>query len=120
MRFLWVIAGLISLALAAVAAIVPAIPAAVFLLFALYCFSRGSHRLHDWLISHPMVGPPIRDWRNYGAIRRPAKVAAMIVVASGFAISLGAGAGAWVLTLQAVVAGVIIFFVLSRPEGPRI
>ncbi len=119
-RMLWNIAGLTFFAIGAVGAFVPILPTVVFMLLAAYCFARGSQRLHDWLMNHRQFGPPIHDWRQHGAIRRPAKRMAMVAIALSFAMSVGIGVAGWVLAVQAMVLGGVSVFILTRSEGPRV
>ena len=117
-KLLWNVAGLVFVGIGFVGVFVPLLPTVVFLLLAAYCFARGSEQLHDWLMNHPQFGPPIRDWRQHGAIRRRAKWMAMIAIALSFVMSVGLGAAVWVLGLQAMALGAVSVFVLTRPEGP--
>ncbi|MHA1527938.1 MAG: YbaN family protein [Alphaproteobacteria bacterium] len=115
---LWNIAGLVSFAVGVVGAFVPLLPSVVFMLLAAYCFARGSERLHGWLMNHRQFGPAIHDWRQHGAIRRPAKRMAMVAIGLSFALSVGAGVAGWVLAMQALALGAVSVFILTRPEGP--
>jgi uncharacterized membrane protein YbaN (DUF454 family) len=114
----WNIAGLASFSVGVVGAFVPLLPTVVFMLLAAYCFARGSERLHDWLTNHRQFGPAIRDWRENGAIRRPAKRMAMVAIALSFVLSVGIGVADWVLAVQAMALGGVSVFILTRPEGP--
>jgi uncharacterized membrane protein YbaN (DUF454 family) len=58
----------------------PLLPTTPFLLLAAYCFSRGSAKLHHWLLNHPTMGPVIRDWNERRVIRPRIKVFAAITV----------------------------------------
>lgn len=116
MRALWLIGGGISLGLAMVGVLLPLLPTVPFLLLAAFCFARSSERLHAWLLSHPRLGPPIADWRERGAIARPAKWAATGSILAAFALSLVLGVGAKVLAVQAVTLGAVSLFIWSRPD----
>ncbi len=117
MRNLWIIAGLISLGAGIIGAFLPLLPTVPFLLLSAACFARGSDRLHDWLLSHPRLGPPIADWRDGGAIRPAAKRAALIAIALSFAIPLALGTTGWVVVVQVVVLTAVAVFILTRPGG---
>jgi uncharacterized membrane protein YbaN (DUF454 family) len=118
-RLLWNAAGLIMVGIGIVGIFVPVLPTVVFLLMAAFCFARGSERLHGWLMNHPRLGPPIHDWQQNGAIRRPAKRMAMLAIGLSVALAAGIGAAPWVLGLQALALGGVSAFILTRPEGPR-
>lgn len=116
MRWLWVSFGLVCLGIGLAGTVLPLIPTTPLLLLAAFCFARSSERLHDWLVSHPTLGPPITDWRRNRAIRRPAKVLATAAVVGAMAASLLLGVGAMILGLQAAALLAVLAFIWSRPE----
>lgn len=116
MRWLWVSLGLVCLGIGVAGAVLPLIPTTPLLLLAAFCFARSSRRLHDWLTTHPTLGPPIADWNRDRAIRRPAKLLATLSVAVAMAVSLLLGAGSMIIALQSAVLLVVLVFIWSRPE----
>lgn len=120
MRVFWFCLGVTSLLLGAIGAALPLLPTVPFLLLAAFSFARSSQRVHDWLVDHPTLGPPIRDWRANGAIRRRAKWIATASMGAAFGISLALGVAAWVLAVQAVTLLCVAAFVWTRPEGARV
>ncbi len=117
MRLIWLVAGLISLALGVIGAFLPLLPTVPFLLLAAICFARSSERLHNWLVTHNVFGPPIADWRENGVIRRRAKFFASLSIASSFIPSFVLEFGGTVLAIQAVALCGVTLFIWSRPEG---
>lgn len=61
-KMLWRIAGLFFVGCAYIGAIVPGIPTTVFLMLALWCFSKSSEKLRNWIWEHPIFGPYVQDW----------------------------------------------------------
>lgn len=115
-RLVYLLSGLLMLALGIIGAFLPVMPTTIFLILAVGCFSRSSPRLAQWLLDHPRFGPPLRSWREQGAISKRGKSYA----------SLGMGVGYGVFWWEAKPSfwlglGVAIFFiacaayVLSRP-----
>lgn len=61
-KALWTCLGLISLGMAYIGVITPGIPYSPFVVFAAYCFSKGSERLHKWIYNHKIFGPFLTNW----------------------------------------------------------
>jgi uncharacterized membrane protein YbaN (DUF454 family) len=61
-QFLWKCLGFLSLGMAYVGVITPGIPYSIFVVFAAYCFSKGSPRMHAWLYNHKLFGPFLTNW----------------------------------------------------------
>ena len=116
---IWKAAGSVCLVTGLIGIVVPLLPTTPFLLLAAYCFQRGSERWHNWLVNHPRLGPPIRDWREHGVISRHAKRNAMIALVAVLAISIILGVARWVIVVQAAALCAVAAFILSRPSAPR-
>lgn len=87
-QLLWLVLGLVMLALGIVGAMLPVMPTTIFLILALACFSRSSPRLEAWLLNHPAFGAPLRQWREQGAVSRKGKAMAGAGMALGYALYL--------------------------------
>jgi uncharacterized membrane protein YbaN (DUF454 family) len=115
MRFAYLAAGFLFLAMAAVGVVLPVMPTTVFLILAAAAFARSSPRLEAWMLSHPSFGPTIRRWRESGAISLPAKRLAIGGMATGFAILVLVTQPGWLLTaVVAVVLAACAAYVLTR------
>ncbi len=117
-RLFWLAGGFLSLALGVIGIVLPLLPTTPFLLLAAYCFARGSKRLHDWLVHHPRLGPPIRDWQRHGAISRRAKRMAMLAIGAVLLISYLVDAPIRIIVIQVVVLSAVSLFILTRPVPP--
>ncbi|MGH1446642.1 MAG: YbaN family protein [Cognatishimia sp.] len=116
MRYIWLIGGLLSVALGAIGIILPLLPTVPFLLLAAFCFARSSEFLHNWMLTHPKLGPPISDWQENGAIGLNAKRLATLSVIAVFGLSLALGARPLVLGIQAITLGCVMLFIWTRPH----
>lgn len=116
-RWLLIGMGSLSVALGAIGLFLPLLPTVPFLLLGAICFANASERLHAWLLSHRMFGPPIRDWNERGAIRRPAKWLASLSIVASFALAILFGFGPLVLTGQAAALIGVTIFVWTRPDA---
>ncbi len=115
MRLAVIAVGLISLALGAVGLFLPLLPTVPFLLLSAICFAKTSERLHGWLLSHPVLGPPIQNWNERGAISPRAKWLASISIVASFALAVFFGFGPLVLSIQGIALIGVAIFIWSRP-----
>ena len=61
-KIFWNILGFISLGLAYIGVVTPGFPYSIWVVFAAYCFSKGSERMHRWLYNHKLFGPFLTNW----------------------------------------------------------
>lgn len=94
MRHVYLVLGLLFIALGFAGAFLPVLPTTPFLILAAACFARSSPRLEEWLLSHPRFGSSLRAWREHGAIPSRAKLLAL------------AGMG----------IGLLLFWMVSAPD----
>ena len=118
MRFVWIGLGSGAVVLGAAGVVVPLLPTTPFLLVAAWAFARSSPRLHRWLVTHPRLGPAIRDWQHHRAISRRAKGLAMLAIAATVATSLALGVSPVILSVQLAVLACVSHFILTRPDTP--
>lgn len=111
--------GWINVGIGMVGIVVPGLPTTVFLLMALWAFSKSSARFHQWLYTHPRLGPPLRDWNEHGVIPVRAKVLAVAMMTLSIVwVTFGIAEG-W--QLPAVMAACMIpvaLFIVTRPSVP--
>ena len=118
-RAIWVLVGLIALALGAVGVFLPLLPTTPFILVAAFAFANSSERLHTWLVEHNVFGPLIENWRRYGAISRSAKVAGVLSMVAVVALSIVLQFPTSIIVVQAIVLSAAALFILTRPMPPR-
>ncbi|MDS7597881.1 YbaN family protein [Agrobacterium tumefaciens] len=117
MRLLYLCLGWLMLATGIVGAFLPILPTTPFLLLAVWFFSRSSPKLEAWLLNHPKFGPPLRQWREKGAIARNAKIAAISAISVSYAAF-------WFFSdpppLRAILVASIMLasglFIVTRPD----
>lgn len=61
-KLLWTCLGFLSLGMAYIGVVTPGIPYSPFVVFAAYCFSKGSERMHKWIYNHKLFGPFLTNW----------------------------------------------------------
>ena len=108
--------GLLFLMLGFVGVGVLGIPTFDFVLLAAFFFAMGNERLHQWIVTHRLFGPMIRDYRAGLGFTRRMKITGVVAVVASFALTIGLavrnlylGAG-----LTALAVG-ICWYIVSRP-----
>ncbi|MCH7909810.1 MAG: YbaN family protein [Candidatus Hydrogenedentes bacterium] len=114
---MYVILGYISLALGIIGMPLPILPTVPFVLLAAYFFSKGSPRLHHWLVSHPYLGKMISDWERNGVISMRAKLLSTAMMVVLFSITLIFVEVSFVIKAIVSMIGVsVLFFIWTRPS----
>lgn len=117
-RWLLKALAVISLILAVIGAFLPIMPTVPFILLAAWAATRSSPRLSHWLENHPRMGPPIREWRHGGVVRRSAKWYATVMM-SGGAVSMSIFVRPWWVPLAAITVMTSVgVWLWLRPEHP--
>lgn len=120
MRLLLVFLGHLCVALGVIGLFLPLLPTTPFLLLAAWCYSRGSERLHRWLLSHPRFARPILDWMEHGVVRPRAKALAVAAILASVSVPLlFRPLAPLVKAAAALTALAVIVFLLTRPSRPR-
>jgi uncharacterized membrane protein YbaN (DUF454 family) len=117
-RWAWLGAGWLCLALALIGIALPLVPTTPFLLLAAFAFARGSRDLHVWLINHPRFGPPIEQWRLHRAISRRAKWAGTLSLVVVVVISRLLDFDPRLILAQIAVLAAVSVLLWSRPDPP--
>ncbi len=116
---MYLVSGLLFVALAAVGAVLPVLPTTPFLLAAAACFARSSQRFYDRLLKSRMFGPLIRDWRDHRILPVKAKAWAvsLIVLVGGASVVLVPVV--WVqVGLAVTLLGLIVWLLQIPSTGP--
>ncbi len=121
LRGFYVALGFGFVVIALVGVVVPLLPTTPFLILAAGCFARGSEHFADWLAKHPVLGPPLRAWKERQVVPLVGKIAAggflggSVVWALGCPVSNVPLLGQVALVLVAL--GVMVFL-LTKPSRP--
>jgi len=115
-RIIWLSAGMTAVVLGIIGLFLPVLPTTPFLLLAAACFARSSPRFYHALLNHPVVGPPIRQWREDRTIPLKAKILAisLLVLTLGSTILFVIPVLAVKLLLTGI-GGAVILFLLRIP-----
>ncbi|MGB0133771.1 YbaN family protein [Dokdonella sp.] len=118
-RWAWWLLAYVSLGLGIIGIALPVVPTVPFILLSAYAASRGSQRLHDWLLSHPYMGPMISDWRENGVVGRNAKWMATTMMAATSLLLFALSPHLWLAIGVSAMMMLIAIWLWLRPESPR-
>ncbi|AMO25097.1 YbaN family protein [Ramlibacter solisilvae] len=117
-RWALVLLAVLSLAVGIVGIFVPVLPTVPFVLLAAWAAARSSPRLSAWLEGHPRFGRYIREWRQGGVVRRPAKWAASLAMSASALIILATVGLRWPAALSIGTMACVGAWLWRRPEHP--
>ena len=117
-RLVWRGVALLGVALAVVGAVLPVMPTVPFLLLAAWAASKGWPEFEAWLLAHRHFGPPIRQWRERGAVPRRAKwISSLMMACSAIGMQFFGQIQLWArVAVPAVMLAVAVWLWL-RPES---
>jgi uncharacterized membrane protein YbaN (DUF454 family) len=108
--------GWLWVAIAFIGVVVPGIPTTGPILLAAFLFSKSSDRFDNWLLTNPVFGGIVRDWRAGNGFSVRAKTVAVIAILLSFGITT-----MWVITAPYarvamwLLAAAIATYVVTRP-----
>lgn len=96
----------------------PLLPTTPFLLLAAGCFARSSPAFHDWLLTHRLLGPYIRDWERDRSIPLTAKVTAVSMMAASLSwMAFASNAPAIAVWMAGALLSCVAAWIITRPTS---
>lgn len=111
--------GYVCMGLAIAGAVLPVLPTTPFLLLALWAWFRSHPEKAQKLLDHPRWGPPLRDWREQGAIPTRAKIAAITLMALSWTIVFVTASSVWMPLIVGLTLCCTATFIATRPAPKR-
>lgn len=112
-RAVAVVAGLLGL----VGVMLPVVPTVPFLLVAAWAAGKGWPSFERWLLDHEQYGPPIRRWREQGAVSRRAKwFSTLMMACSAAGMQFFDAIPLWLRIGVPAVMGCVAVWIWLRPE----
>jgi uncharacterized membrane protein YbaN (DUF454 family) len=90
-KLFWNCLGFLSLGMAYVGVVTPGIPYSPFVVFAAYCFSKGSERMHRWIYNHKLFGPFLTNWNQKRVFPTKMKYFMLVMMSSSLIIMMFSG-----------------------------
>ncbi|MCB0417030.1 MAG: YbaN family protein [Bdellovibrionaceae bacterium] len=120
MRYVYVIAGTVFLVIGLIGIFVPLLPTTPFLLLTAFFYSKGSRRLHRWLLQHRQLGPILVQWNEHGVVGLRAKIVATLFLGLSLGYALIFKSFFWPLKALAASCGIVVAaFLWTRPSRIR-
>lgn len=111
--------GCLCFALGFVGIFLPILPTTPFMIVALWAFSKGSKKMHHWLINHPRFGKTLQDWETHKVIPLKAKLTALtFILASATYILFFSNIPIYAVIMSVGTMACAITYVLTRPSKP--
>jgi uncharacterized membrane protein YbaN (DUF454 family) len=114
---LWRSLAVLCVLLGLVGVFLPGLPTVPFLLVAAWAGGRGWPALEAWLLNHPRHGPPIRHWRERGAVPRRAKWWASAMMLASAATLLWWPVPVWVKVAAPAFMAAVALWLWRRPDA---
>lgn len=109
--------GYTSFVLGFIGIFLPILPTTPFMIVALWAFSKGSTKMHKWLLNHPRFGHSLQHWEAHKVIPIKAKATAAIFI-TGSAIYIGLFSSVSTVIATTAIGTMLcaITYVLTRPS----
>ena len=116
-KIIYLLFGHIFLMLGILGAFLPVLPTTPFLLLSAFLYSKSSPRLHNWIMSHKYLGPPLKDWHERGVIGMKAKIIATIMLVLVIVLRISTlNVSVWVRGFATAVLIGVLVFIWTRPS----
>ncbi|MDO5289122.1 MAG: YbaN family protein [Pseudomonadota bacterium] len=117
-QLLWRAVAVLSLGLGLAGALIPVVPTVPFVLLSAWAAGKGWPAFERWLLQHPTLGPPVRHWRERGAVPRRAKWAStLMMTASAVGLQFVPGVALWLRIAVPAVMAAVALWLWQRPDA---
>lgn len=118
-RYTYLSLAWVFLGLGVLGAFLPLLPTTVFIILAAWAFAKSSPEREAWLLNHKTFGPPLRNWRKYGAISSRAKMMAYsLIILSGLISAWMLQARPLIMAMTLLCLSAVIVYIQRIPKLP--
>ncbi len=114
LRYLLFVCGCISVVLGVIGIFLPVLPTTPFLLLAAACFARSSKRFYRWLVTHPQLGPWVRDYLEGQGLPLKGKIWALVLMWASISFSMWIVPLPWVRVFMLISAVCVTVYILKQ------
>lgn len=113
---LWRALALLFVGAGLVGVVVPGMPTTVFMLLAVWAAGHGWPALQRWITDHPRYGPPVRQWKEHGAVPRRAKWLAAVTMTISAGLICLSGSPVWLKWALPLFLYTVLAWLWTRPD----
>lgn len=110
---IYITLGILSLTLGVIGIFLPILPTTPFLLMASFCFVRSSSKMNHWLLNHKTFGTYLRNYLEYGAIRKKDLIKGLLSLWLALGVSMFLTQKLWLTILLIVIGGAVTLHLLK-------
>ena len=114
-KLFWNVLGFLSLGMAYIGVITPGIPYSPFVVFAAYCFSKGSERMHKWIYNHKLFGPFLTNWNTKRVFPLKMKYFMLVMMSTSLIIMFFTGVKPIGIISTAIFMGLVAIWAWRFP-----
>ncbi|MDR1912939.1 MAG: YbaN family protein [Clostridiales bacterium] len=124
-KYLFIVAGVLSLAVGVIGVILPFLPSTPFFLLTVICFAKGSQKLHDWFLSTKLYQKHLESFVQKRAMTLKTKLSILcsVTVLMGFGFIMMSRVPVGRVILGAVWLGHVLYFIFRiktvRPDTEK-
>jgi len=107
--------GWLCVVLGVIGIFLPLLPTTPFILLAAWCFAKSSPRFHNWLLSHPTLGPIVHTWQSGEGIPRKVRNKILIVMWISMLVSMLIIGKWWSVALLAAIGACSTIYLIKQP-----
>ncbi len=116
-RLVFLTMGHFCLVLGIIGIFLPLMPTTPFALLSAYFYSKGSKRLHNWLLKTRFLGPVISNWESSGVISHKAKISSTLSIFVIFGSSIYfVNVAVEIKMILVLIAISVLTFIWTRPS----
>ena len=118
-KLFWNILGFLSLGMAYLGVITPGLPYSIFVVFAAYCFSKGSERMHRWIYNHKIFGPFLTNWNEKRVYPQKMRYLMLTMMSISLIIMYASGVKPVGILSTAVFMMIVAIWAWRFPNSPE-
>lgn len=120
LKVVFLLLAWVSLGLGVLGIFLPILPTTPFAILSGYLFSKSSPKLHQWLLTRPILGELVIQWEQHGVIKLKAKILSTLLIVPLFSYTLAFVNVITVIKITVFLTGLaVLTFIWTRPSTTK-